>query len=371
MGKDDDLGDFSSTLVKLHDLFLKEQNHFRVWGLEVSDAFSTLFNLQSLAPEVLPSDFLSKTSVRRNKKLHLTADFSDEEEILVDVDVDEDDIKPIINRYRDEPSYLTIDDDDDVTKSTEKLVCTFENCGRELSSRKSLRRHIANVHVPKTPKSDEEKALEKSRRSRIQELEKEKRDLKCDLCPDLNFNHVKSFNRHVQEVHAAIKEHCHACNYKTSRKEKLRQHIKFYHDNIYDNKCEHCEYAAITKEKLQKHVKAVHLKVKDEACHLCPMRFSTRDKVKSHVKKRHTNADGSEAVFISNPGWDKRGRFICPECPQQLVSMKGLRRHIKRVHVERVERVGVKVGNPKLWKMNRPWTDPKDKEMDGPLEIID
>jgi len=254
-------GDIGSYLIKLHDMFLKEQNRVRLWGLEISDIFSTLFNMQEVS--LTRNNASSNRPLRSRHKIDSNSfknELTDDEGSVDEYTADEG-IKPIRNKYfvKNDPSnYLKLEDDsiptdgdDDFTARTNRYVsqtpkqtptCTFENCGRELSSRKSLRRHIQNIHDTKPLKSDVERKLEKD------------------------------------------------------------------------------------------------------------------------ISKRY-----SEAPY--NPNFEHRKRFDCPDCSTNLASMKGLRRHQKNLHPNGTN-LG-KVGNPKLWKMNRESNEEGKIDSEEPLQVLD
>ena len=51
--------------------------------------------------------------------------------------------------------------------------------------------------------------------------------------------------------------------------------------------CNHCNYISSYKSYLENHVKYLHLRIKDYQCHQCKRTFSKKYELKKHVKKIH------------------------------------------------------------------------------------
>ena len=54
---------------------------------------------------------------------------------------------------------------------------------------------------------------------------------------------------------------CDHCEYESTRKDNLKQHIQAVHKGVRFS-CDHCEYASTRKDNLKQHIKSVHYAMK-------------------------------------------------------------------------------------------------------------
>ena len=62
-------------------------------------------------------------------------------------------------------------------------------------------------------------------------------------------------------THLCIKKKCEQCDYKFTKKNNLRQHVKAVHEAI-KHQCEYCSHKASTPNNLRQHVKSLHVGIK-------------------------------------------------------------------------------------------------------------
>ena len=92
----------------------------------------------------------------------------------------------------------------------------------------------------------------------------------------------------MRSIHLKVRDiACEQCDYKTSLRQHLKNHIKAAHNICSDFVCKYCDYKTNHKFDLQQHEKAVHVKIKDNKCKLCDFTTSYPQVLKRHMRKRH------------------------------------------------------------------------------------
>ena len=99
--------------------------------------------------------------------------------------------------------------------------------------------------------------------------------------------------------------------YKATRKDTLKLHIKSVHDSQKNHCCTQCDYKAFFKKTLQKHIKSVHEEGQIFPCQHCEYFATRKENLKSHQMSAHEG-----------------NTFQCPHC--EYKGKKGyFERHIK------------------------------------------
>ena len=205
-------------------------------------------------------------------------------------------------------------------------------------------------------------------------------------CPSLNCDYKttekEKFEKHIEEVHSGIivvsKDpnsqqtrlcvfkasnvndslllSCPSlnCNYKTSKKRELDNHITLrcrptnkvrneIHEKKKKYKCQKCDAKYMRKSELENHEAAVHEGIKRFKCDLCENRFSSKGNLKVHMKRIH------------DPNWNVNDSFqlICPSlnCNYQAMEKGELDNHYKIVHSKQHVKVP-KIVNPNVTRNN-------------------
>ena len=82
----------------------------------------------------------------------------------------------------------------------------------------------------------------------------------CEICEYRAPTRV-SFEKHLKDSHNIDGEECLFCDYKSSRKHNLIQHIKAKHkdiENIEGDTCGICDFKSSSKHALTQHIKSKH-----------------------------------------------------------------------------------------------------------------
>ena len=212
----------------------------------------------------------------------------------------------------------------------EEMASSCQHCTVRFPLRRHLVRHMKSVHPEKPLPCKIIRVDGKSLR-----LSNEREFQKEFGTPDEHVSQRKRYNenlhklkKHIQSEHQIIKrdpnvkdQQCLDCDYKTTDKCHLKEHIKAVHKKIKDFLCEQCSYATSRKSNLIKHIKNQHSSDPEERirllpCPKCSERFSGQEKLNEHVASIHPEVK----------------RLSCHLCPFQTKDSSHLKRHIKAIH---------------------------------------
>ena len=116
----------------------------------------------------------------------------------------------------------------------------------------------------------------------------------CDLC-DSSFTNVIALKNHTRTHtnNEDIEVKCEHCDYKTWRKEEMKQHILTHFPERRDLKfkCKSCDYKTWTRKRLTRH-QNVHSSLRLVKCSDCPKTFKYKDqlRLRGHQKFAHLGA---------------------------------------------------------------------------------
>ena len=106
---------------------------------------------------------------------------------------------------------------------------------------------------------------------------------KCDLC-EYKTSRNNNLKKHIKQVHDKIKDVlCNLCDFKCSTNGHLQRHIKQVHNKIKDVQCDKCDFKCSTNSDLTRHIKQVHDKIKDFECEICDYKCSRNSDLKQHI----------------------------------------------------------------------------------------
>ena len=198
-------------------------------------------------------------------------------------------VEKITEVYLKEEEELITDNDDhkDVIQQSkgEKFEC--DECGAELSSGQTLKKHKTYMHSGKLHP--------------------------CDQC-DYKAKQPGGLKAHKNVVHEGIRRYqCKECDYKASTKQRLSIHMTVRHGGtmLY---CSICNISAATKYRLRVHIENVHEKLKKQ-CSLCDYKVLKNSSLSAHIKSVHEG--------ITYP---------CNQCEYVGSMKKFLLKHVKKYH---------------------------------------
>lgn len=205
-----------------------------------------------------------------------------------------------------------------------KFTCERDSCGREFSFKRSLIRHIANIHD-------------------------NKKDFLCTSCSK-SFRCKYDLQLHIKDNHAADKTDrtCTDCNKVFKKARYLEIHIEVVHHGLQKHECPICKRAFSFKRSMERHVKAIHEDRRDYSCEKCDKAFRTRYDLNEHHNNIHSDVKKVHPLE----------QVTCDLCDKVCSSRKSLYTHRKIKH-EGV-RWGVKY-ECKLCKENFPTKYKKSK----------
>lgn len=239
-------------------------------------------------------------------------------------------------------------------QSKETFSC--EQCSVVVSSRISLKRHIARVHHKERNYHCDvcsysaffKHSLEKHIVKHIPEEFRER--FPCDLCAFVSISSV-NFQLHKKYEHGEVKKSfvCDfsECNKRFARPGQLKAHIRLTHEKRKDKICSSCGKAFSTTTRLKEHLISAHSSHEDSSvsCEFCSKRFMTLRTLKNHLvyheKPQFHCQLGCEKSFFRAALLDGHHKshlaqkdFVCPfmNCNQKYFLKSHLNRHIRSYH---------------------------------------
>ena len=205
------------------------------------------------------------------------------------------------------------------------------NCSSIFQSRKSLCRHVKNVH--------------------------HQTSYDCELC-NIGFTRKDALKRHKVVAHPASEDQddgitkesykCNLCSSLFSRQDNLTRHLKTKHDTIENvslprYQCELCDQKFMKKFNLSRHVRVKHedMKADSPKCYDCGKSFIRADDLKRHmaihksdngVKCDHCDCTFSEKASLERhkkgaADKDHFAKFVCDDCLKFFCTGKAMQGH--------------------------------------------
>ena len=166
-------------------------------------------------------------------------------------------------------------------------------------------------HKVKRKKKVSEKRLGKSKKSKtLRESEMEVNEAFSEkmIVKDDGSFHCKECPLFVTKVRLLARSHAQACGKKSKLGRRSKKHV-----------CPECGKAFLGKLKLREHNQMCHVLPKYQ-CSICMKQFGLRGNYKKHLKIH-----------------DQLVSFCCPYCPKTFTFEAYKNRHVKRVHVRKLE----------------------------------
>lgn len=170
---------------------------------------------------------------------------------------------------------------------------------------------------------------------------------KCNLCKYKTFDQ-QQFNNHQIRIHSIDMCFCFNCDYRTSNKKLLIQHMVVHlaiynpSNNTYD--CPKCWYQSIRKHRFQQHFNNVHANedLFIYKCSECDFRTKTKNNLQNHIACHKKSSTLLKCLFCSFETHDKynfskhrkthKPIRYCEQCDYQTTDYKLLKGHIKNYH---------------------------------------
>ena len=140
----------------------------------------------------------------------------------------------------------------------------------------------------------------------------------CDMC-DFRTSQKQSLRQHVIAVHEKLRPYnCPwpGCDYNCSRKQNLDKHVMGVHEKLRPYHCPVCDAAFSQKVTLNNHVRGVHERLKPFTCPLCEYSCAYRGNLNTHVATVH----------------ERRRPHKCDRCGYSCTQRSVLKRHMQAVH---------------------------------------
>jgi KRAB domain-containing zinc finger protein len=288
-------------------------------------------------------------------------------------------------------------------------MASCQHCNVRFPLRRHLVRHMKAMHPDKPLPCKVIRVEGKSLRlSNETDFNKEFGPAEENVSKRKRYNeNLQKLKKHIHSEHQIIKrdpnvkdQQCPDCDYKTTDKCHLNEHIKAVHRKIKDFLCEQCSYATSRKSNLIKHINKQHLghpeeKVKMVACPKCSERFAGQEKLNEHVANIHPELkrlschlcifqtkDSSHLKRHIKAIHDKIKDHNCPQCSDTFSDKSNMLKHIKAVHLKlknvnhkshlsRATPINLKQNswqcNNKL-KINKSQADPQNYQFVTPLQ---
>ena len=227
-------------------------------------------------------------------------------------------------------------EDDIVIKSMVKVdpdgtyLCDSASCKYKCKSRNGLVRHIKVMHLNLVSYS-------------------------CEQCSYAT-KFSQSLASHVLGVHEKVKQFCKLCDYTSTHKATIYQHMRKAHGNEEKKKCPECDYKSFSKDMLECHINGKHLK-NSLFCDKCGFQTTWRNCLRNHMRTKHDKANNhskcdscdftsvfpygmkTHVYFTHLAGLEivirktKFGHYLCDQCEYKALKSANLKQHIVSKHV--------------------------------------
>jgi KRAB domain-containing zinc finger protein len=142
----------------------------------------------------------------------------------------------------------------------------------------------------------------------------------CDQC---TFATTRAdYLKEHMETHEGVRHHCDYCGQSYAQARNLKAHIINCHGDLEDLRCDQCDFTTKRKDTFEHHIKFKHEGVRHQ-CDVCLSSYSRSTDLKRHIKTVHTNP--VEKVTVKHP---------CALCSSSFCRERDLRRHVRVVHAD-------------------------------------
>ena len=145
---------------------------------------------------------------------------------------------------------------------------------------------------------------------------KNNKGYECQSC-DFKTSRRTGLTDHINAVHDKLKLYmCQHCSHTFASNGNLTQHIQAVHEKLRPFICQYCTYATSSQPNLRKHIKAVHHKIRDFKCSICPFDAASKQLLVRHVQAVH----------------EKIKAYKCKYCQYECAKGYNMKVHIRHVH---------------------------------------
>jgi len=169
----------------------------------------------------------------------------------------------------------------------------------------------------------------------------------CYLCKN-SFKMISQLNTHIDLYHENEMGDgdfkCSTCEKSFKCDQSLMTHNEAKHKGTFFN-CNQCDYKATRSDNIKKHIKYVHEGMEFKfKCDNCSERFKVGFDLKNHIKIVHENSnfkcthEGCEATYLSAIGLRTHRKshgpkkFSCNQCDSKYHVQSKLNQHIREIH---------------------------------------
>lgn len=205
--------------------------------------------------------------------------------------------------------------------SSKKNGFECEICGKILSRKDLLGRHIKSVHQKieyPCPDCSYVASRKDHLKRHIGEVHLNLRLYICEFC-GMKFNQSGTMNRHIVTVHMKERNYeCPDCDSVFSRKDQLQRHIRAVHLNLRPHVCKECGAAFKLPNHLKQHHISIHTNQRKYVCEECGFAFKLSQHLNDHIRVVHQN----------------HKPHVCEECDAAFPHARDLKLHIIAVHTD-------------------------------------
>ncbi len=205
--------------------------------------------------------------------------------------------------------------------SSTKSSFECEICGKILSRKDLLTRHIKSVHQKikyPCPECSYVANRQDYLKRHMNEVHLNLRSYVCEFC-GMKFNQSGTMNRHITTVHKKERNYnCPECEPVFSRKDQLQRHIRAVHLNLRPYICKECGASFKLPNHLKQHHISIHTNQRKYVCEECGFAFKLSQHLNDHIKVVHQN----------------HRPYVCEECDASFPHARNLKLHIIAVHTD-------------------------------------
>ena len=147
---------------------------------------------------------------------------------------------------------------------SEPLLC--DQCDYKTQREDTLKKHKMNMHG--SPE----------KRNNLNKIE-------CDAC-DFTTTRLDGLREHKLSVHQGIRYNCPQCAKTFTQERNMKMHVRMIHEKKTTLSCDQCDYTTSWKDSLHQHIKTKHEGVFFE-CPICLRALASSRQVQQHIKTVH------------------------------------------------------------------------------------
>ena len=160
---------------------------------------------------------------------------------------------------------------------------------------RNLKSHIRQIHESEPLlcdqcdyKTQREDTLKKHKMNKHGSPEKRNNlnKIECDAC-DFTTTRLDGLREHKLSVHQGIRYNCPQCAKTFTQERNMKMHVRMIHERKTILSCDQCDYTTSWKDSLHQHIKTKHEGVVYE-CPICLRALASSRQVQQHIKTVHS-----------------------------------------------------------------------------------